>query len=304
MTNPNVLYSVTGRYMAGQKLVAYHLVGEDGSQAQETKDRVIYLIRNGIITNMRLQIAEDGDTIIRGKGVNLNNLPVFDIKKQKFRDDDISQSVANSGVNVSKRVDSANRMGQYTILRRIMYKTTCMGYEVQSYNGDIYRKKKEQVVELAVQRLISNAIAQKTVDMKTGKIKIGLRGVNCELKKLPILIVSKQGKIVDPKADKSVLTIRGAYLKRAGVIRELNSGKQKAFKHGEFLVCYPDGSLDITSKDYLVKYYKQDTERDNATCDDYLDDVNNYSIEIFGANPIVVNPNLVKSWMILKPIGA
>ena len=95
MVNPNVLYSVTGRYMDGQKLVAYHLVGEDGSQAQEGKERVIWLIGKGVITNMRLQSGTNGEVIIRGKGVNLNNLPVFDIAKQQFREDETSQAAAN-----------------------------------------------------------------------------------------------------------------------------------------------------------------------------------------------------------------
>ena len=123
MVNPNVIYNVTGRYMDGQRLVAYHLVGEDGSQAKEPKERVIILIQQGLISNMRLQVGANGEAIIRGKKINLNNLPVYDEGKQQFRHDDISQSAANSSVSVKKStVDNANPMGQYRILK-MRYKT-------------------------------------------------------------------------------------------------------------------------------------------------------------------------------------
>ena len=138
MVNPNTIYSVTGRYMDGQKLIGYHLVGEDGSQAQVSKEQVIWLIGKGAISNMRLQIGTNKEIIIRGKGVNLNNLPVFDQGKQQFRNTDASQAAANSKVSVARsNVSDANPMGQYKILKRIMYKNNCLGYEVVDHSGKV-----------------------------------------------------------------------------------------------------------------------------------------------------------------------
>lgn len=302
MINPNVLYSVVGRYMDGQKVIGYHLVGEDGSQAQESKERVIRLINKGTITNMRIQVGTDKEPILRGKGINLNNLPVYDQGKQQFRKTGISQTVVNSAVNVNKKIDGINPMGQCRILRRVMYKTQCLGYEIQYYSGEIKRKSRQQVINLAVERLISNAVAQKCTRPGSNTPEIILRGVGCDLKKLPILIVNEQGKIVDPLADKSKLTVRSVYLKHAGVLRNKMNGKDKQFNAGDFIICNPDGSMDIQSRDYVNKVYKQDHERNNAICDDYLNNASSYCIEMFGGKPIDLSEKMIKSWAILKPI--
>ena len=89
----NMKYKATGRYMDGKNLIGYHIVAIDDEsiQARETRDRIIYLTSRGCIVNMRLQKDDKGDIIIRGKGTNLNNLPVFDIGKEKYRNTDYKQ---------------------------------------------------------------------------------------------------------------------------------------------------------------------------------------------------------------------
>jgi len=301
MINPGVIYNVTGRYMNGREVIGYHLVGEDGSQAQENRERVIFLIGKGAIANMRIQIDANKEIILRGKGVNLNNLPVYDQGKQQFRNNNISQSAANTGVSVSKHVDCANPMGQYRILRRIMYKNKCLGYEVQDYSGAITRKKREQVINLAVARLISNAVAQKCTRPNSTVPEVILRGVGCDLKALPILIVNDQGKIIDPLTDKSKLAVRGVYMKHAGMLHNNISKKDTFFEAGDFIICNPDGSIDIQKKHIAEKSYVQDKNRDSAVCDDYLTNAKYYSIEIFGGNPITLGEQIIKSWAILVP---
>lgn len=291
--NPNVLYRVTGRYMDGQKLIAYHLVGEDGSQAQEGKERVIWLIGKGIITNMRVQSTVDGEAIIRGKGVNLNNLPVYDIAKNKFREDENSQAAAN-GVN------SANKLGQYTILKRVMYKNQCLGYEVQDYSGKITRKSRKNVIDLAIQKLISNAVAVKCKRPGKEISDIILRGVNVDLKKLPILIVDDQGKIIDPTKNKCGITVRGAYMKKNGIIKDIQNNKVIQFKCGDFILCGANGDIVVKDRLEVEKNLDKDTSTNKAICDDYISESPRYQIEIFGNKPIYLTSNIIKSWTILK----
>ena len=302
MTNANVFYNVTGRYMDGQKLIGYHLVGEDGSQSRESKERVIYLIGKGIITNMRLQNGPDNEVIIRGKGINLNNLPVYDIVKEKFRNDDVSQAAANSGVKSNEnKVKNANNMGQFTILRRVMMKNKCLGYEVRDYSGKVTRKSRKDVIKLAVQRLISNASAQKVVRNDALVPEVILRGVGCELNKLPILIVTEDGKVIDPLADKTKTTIRAVIMKHAGLLKNNEKHKSKQFKSGDLIVCMPDGRIDVKDVDFVRNNYKRDFARDKALCDDYINGVEKYTIEIFGNQEVALKPEMVLSWNILAP---
>lgn len=302
MVNPNVIYKVTGRYMDGQKIVGYHLVGEDGSQAQENKDRIIWLISKGRISNMRIQVGTNKEIIIRGKGVNLNNLPVYDSVKQQFRGDQASQQAANSAVQVDNNVSEANAMGQYTIIKRIMFKNSCLGYELQDHSGAVVRKKRDDVINLAIQKLISNAVAQKYTKQGETVAKVIIRGIGCDLSKLPILIVNEDGKIVNPVQESTELAIRGAYMKRSGIIHDSINDREITFKAGDFILCEADGNISIKSRLDTENEYEIDTSGSKAICDDYLDIAGHYSVEILGSKPIKLSENIIKSWKILKPI--
>lgn len=305
MVNPNVVYRVTGRYMDGQKVIGYHLVGEDGSQAQESRDRVIWLIGKGVITNMRVQLGADGEEIIRGKGINLNNLPVYDPNKDKYRNTESSQQVANSGVSVKKSsVAGVSPMGQYTITHRIMIKNKCLGYQLIDYSGAVTRKKRDEVIKLAIQKLISNAVVQRYTKPETNKPELILRGVNCELSKLPILVVSDNGKIVDPTKNKDGFTVRSAYMKHSGIIHDTVNNIRIPFKAGDFVICEANGAIIIKDRLSVEKLYKKDTESAQAFCDDYLDTASNCYIELFGSKPIQLTKAMIKSWIILKPIAS
>lgn len=302
MINPNVMYSVTGRYVDGNKVLGYHLVGDDGSQSRETRERIIWLIGKGIISNMRTQVDEDGNILIRGKGVNLNTLPKFDVAKQKYSNSNISQEVANSKVDISKStVDNIDKMGQYKILRRIMYKNNCLGYEVQDYSGKITKMKRDNVINFAMQKLICNAEARKYIDSGSNTPKITLRGVGCELSKLPFLIVTDKGEIVDPAKETDKFTVRGAYMKCGGIIKQVSTGKTKAFRNGDFIVCKLNGDINILSRIEMESKYTIKNDESKAACDDYLYNMGSYQIELFGNKPINLTGDMVKSWTIFKP---
>jgi hypothetical protein len=302
MINSNVLYKATGRYMDGQKVIGYHLVGEDGSQSQENKERVKYLIKSGIIVNMRLQTGENGEEIIRGKGVNLNNLPVFDLGKQTFRNDSASQSAATSKVPVKKSpVADVNLMGQYKLTKRIMLNGKCIGYEIQDYSGATQRKDINTIKQLAYQRLINNAVTNKYTN-ESGETVVKLRGVGGDLANLPILIVNEQGKIVDPSVGHTSFSVRAAYMKHSGLIVDTTTNRSLQFRTGDFIVCEADGRLSIKSRQEMEATYRRDTESSSAVCDDYFVRSNRYSVEIFGGAKVVLNASMIKSWAIFKPM--
>lgn len=297
MTNTNMEYRVTGRYMDGQKVVAYHLVGEDGSQAQESKDRVIWLIEKGLVSNMRIQTGTNGEVIIRGKGINLNKLPVFDQTKQQFRSDNISQEVANSKVNVS--ATNVNKMGQYTITRRIMKKNSCLGYELRDYSGHICRKTRDDVIQLAIQKLISNATAHKVIIKSTNRTEIILRGIGVELRSLPYLIVGDNGTLINPN-NKNNITVRALRVSDSGVLKNTLSGDIVTFIKSNYIICLPNGNVEVLSEDEVNNKYtvlKEDWA--SATCDYYIKD-ELFSIEIFGEPIVKITQQLVQDWTIMK----
>lgn len=308
MINPNIIYNVTGRYMDGQKLLAYHLVGDDGSQACETKERVIYLIGKGIIANMRIQSGTNGNVIIRGKGVNLNTLPVFDNGKNQFRSDGLSQAAENTQVPITKSaIPNINQMGQYRIIKRIMHKNRCLGYEVQDYSNSIKRFSREKVMELAIQKLVNNAVANKVTSKDENgqtKINVVLRGVGCDLNRLPILLADTKGNIIDPMKNMDSLSIRGASMKRSGIIKDMVRNKTIQFRTGDVVICEPSGNISVRNKLDVSKRYVAGSASDTAVCDDYLNASSGYSIEVFGSKPVQLNPNIVRSWAVLKPAKA
>ena len=166
------------------------------------------------------------------------------------------------------------------------------------YSGKITRYKRDTVLELAIQKLICNATATKFTDKDTGKTTISLRGVGIELKQLPYLVVDANGKIVDPT--KSVgTTVRGAYMKRNGVIRDLCTNKVITFRAGDYIICNANGTINVLDRLDVEKEYDIDRNSKSALCDDYISD-DKYNIEVFGTKPIKLTSIMIKSWAILK----
>jgi len=286
--------------MKGREVVAYHLLGEDGSQAQENKDRIIWLIGKGQIDNLRIQFGENNEAIIRGKGINLNKLPVYDIGKGKYRDDLSSQAV-NSGVDVAKSdIADISKMGQYTIQKRIMSGKYCVGYEVTSYDGKVKRLSRQNVIDLAVQRLISNAEAQKVKDPKTDKLVLILRGKNVDLSKLKSLVITSSGEIIDPENSVNELDVRYTLATAGGVIRDSKENTVEQFNRGDYIIC--NASCYITAvpnAKFVQQYIKSNNTK--AVCDNLLDE-SRFTIEIFGDDRKAIDRDSVRNWGVARPV--
>lgn len=300
MASVNLTYRVTGRYMTGPTVTAYHLVGDDGSQVVASKDRIIYMIGKGLVENMRVQASSEG-IILRGKGINLNTLPIFDTAKGNFRNNQASQVAASTNV-APKKNSSVSPMGQLRITKRIMYKTNCLGYIVVDLSGAEKKLSRKKVVELAAERLISNAVVQKYTPKGETDYQLILRGVGCDISSLPIIPVDQNGNIIDPSSlsKEEYLYMRAVRMKRGGIIYDNKKNNRLPFESGDYLVCGINGILrTIKSVDANARI-TLDNSIKSAVCDDCLDNLANYPVEIFGSSARVLNPDQVKKWPIVK----
>lgn len=298
-TNVNI-YRVVGRYMSGSTVSGYHLVGPTGNQLHVTKERLIYMIGKGFIENMRVQSSGE-ELILRGKGINLNKLPVYDEKHSKFRDNEASKSAEGTKV-IPKRNSGINPMGQLKIIKRIMYKTNCLGYMVRDFSGKEMKLSRKKVIALATEKLISNAIVQKYNAPGETEPRIILRGVGYNLSELPAVIVDKNGNIIDINKDPSLIKLRAVKMKRGGIVYDKEKNKKMPFEPGDYLVCGLKGVIRPVKNNEVVLKFKIAKEDNVALCDDYLENLANYPIEIFGALARELKPEQVIKWVIIKPI--
>lgn len=300
MTSKTITYRVTGRYMSGSAVEAYHLVGEDGSQMRANKERIIYLIGRGQIENMRLQ-SNGSELIIRGKGINLNSLPIFDTNKNNFRDNPASQAVA--ATNVSPKKDSGiNVMGQMRLVKRIMYKTSCLGYIVADVNGVEKKIDRNRVIKLATQKLISNAVVQRWSPKGSTQSQLILRGVGCDINQLPVVTVDQNGNLIDPNeiAKQEYIYTRAVRMKRGGIIHDTVKNKNLSFESGDYIICGINGTLRPIKSDVAKDILILDNSGNSAVCDEFLSNLEKYPVELFGGAVQSLKDTQVKKWPIVK----
>ena len=300
MANLNITYRVTGRYKAGSAVTAYHLVGEDGSQIAASKERVIYMIGKGQIENMRIQSSGD-EMIPRGKGINLNDLPIFDINKQEFRNNRASQIAASTSVTPKKN-SGVNPMGQLTLIKRIEYKTNCMGYVVTDFSGNERQLSRKKIFELAAQKLISNAVVHKYTPKGSNSYQLILRGADCELAKLPKVTVDRYGNVIDPEKisqEKKVL-MRALRMRRAGILYDNKKSLKMTFEPMDFILCGINGVLRVVKSGDAEKMFIMSNEGKAAVCDEFLDNLELYPVELFGAQAKTIRPDQVAKWPIVE----
>lgn len=294
------IYRVVGRYMTGSAVVGYHLVGSDGSQVKASKERVIYMIGKGLVENMRVQ-SLDTEIILRGKGVNLNTLPIYDLNKDAFRDGVKSQEVANTNVK-PKRDSGVNPMGQMEIIKRIMYKTNCLGYILKDRSGKEMKLSRDKIIDLGVQRLLSNATVQKYTDNNTGETKLILRGVGCDLTELPSLIVDETGKIIDINKTTDEIRMRIVRMKRGGIVYDKGKDKRLTFEAGDYLICGKNAVVRPIKHVDLISKFEIINGENSAVCDNNLVNLENYPIELFGNKVQMLTPQQVINWQVVRAV--
>lgn len=301
MAGMNITYRVTGRYMSGSSVEAYHLVGEDGTQTVANRDRVLFLIGHGQIENMKIQFS-DGEAIIRGRGVNLNTLPIFDLGKREFRGNPASQVATNTAVN-PRVANNGAAMGQYTITKRIMYKNNCIGYVVRDMSGAEKRIRRAKAIELAHSRLLSNAVVNRFTPAGGGEPQIILRGVQgTNLNELPVIAVDQNGNVIDPTevAKQKIVYMRAAKMSRGGIIYDKRNNRKLGFSSGDYILCGVNGALRAIKSTDATGIFTIAKDTSAAVCDEFLQNLANYPIELFGGSITTLTGDQVKRWPIVK----
>ena len=300
MGNMIITYRVTGRYMTGSTVSAYHLVGCDGSQIIANKDRIIYMIGKGLIENMRLQVSGD-EMIIRGKGINLNNLPVFDTNKGDFRSNQGIKNPNTLGGN-NRRNNGVNPMGQLTLIKRIMYKQSCLGYIVVDHLGVERKLSRDRVVELAAQHLLSNAVVQKYSQRESnGNTQLILRGMGCDIRNLPIVTVDENGNIVDTENsnDKSI-SVRAVKMKYGGILYNRENNTKLVFEPTDYMICTLDGRLKILKNSESKRI--ESLNKPLKSRAESLEKLSMYPVEIFGRPIQTLSADTIRKWPMVKII--
>jgi len=144
--------TIVGRYMDGPTVTGYHLLGENGEQRRVSREQLIFLVGKGVITNCKGQFHKD-EVLLRGVGINLNNLPVVNDKTGELR------RTENIG-RIARGATTEQALTQIMIVGRIVKGNKTVGFTVANAGGqtkDISRKTAE---ELAEKLKIGNARVQ------------------------------------------------------------------------------------------------------------------------------------------------
>lgn len=169
-------YTIVGRYMDGKEVVAYHLTSDSGKSGRYTREQVIYLVGRGQILNCTGQIYQD-KLLLRGKGIELNDLPVMQ-EDGRFK-------AGNNIGHVRRNTSAVDAMEQVVIVSTIKDGNAVVGYIVKNAGGQMKSIARNNLIQLAKEGKIGNA----RVQMYQGREL--LRGVNCDLSALPSRDVHK-----------------------------------------------------------------------------------------------------------------
>ena len=167
------MYQIVGRYMDGKAVTAYHLQSlETGKAGKYTREQVAYLVGRDQVTNAEAQIYQD-KLLLRGKGMSLDDLPVQQENGTLSRTENIGK--------VRKGVTGGDAMTQVLLVGSVKAGTRTLGYVIQNAGGGKSVIKRDELIEMA--RTGRVGIAR--VQQYNGKYI--LKGVNCDLSKLPVI---------------------------------------------------------------------------------------------------------------------
>lgn len=285
----NTVYKVVGRYMSGAEVEAYHLESIDGKRSVKAKKSiVIMLAARKQIVNMRVQYSGE-DVIIRGNGINLNKLPVYDLNKEAMRN--------KNNTNINKN----GPISQYRITKRIMYQNKCVGYEVTSSKDESANVNRSKAIELATAGRIANAEAQR-YNGPDGMPRVILRGVQCDLKSLPMVYVDVNGNIITKESENNKVNVRVVQVKKPGILYNDREKQRKMFEANDFIVCTPNGKLNILKRESAVGKLtplNRDIEV-KAAGDNNLANIGDFSIEFLGEQKRQMTASIIYKWIVCR----
>lgn len=166
-----VSYSIVGRYMNGKEVTGYQIQSTKGESKRVTREQLCLLVGRGDITNCTGQVYKK-KVILKGKGININDLPIVDEKNSKVKNTDKIGAI-------KKGTSNTDAVNQLMIVRKLVSGGKPVGYVLRNAGGAERKIKRDEVVTLAKNGGIGNA----RVQMYKGKPL--LRGVGINLNALP-----------------------------------------------------------------------------------------------------------------------
>lgn len=158
-----IKYKVVGRCMDGVKVIGYVVINNLGIKEYKVKDELYQLALDKHVVNCSAQLYDD-KVVLKGIGCQLAKLP----KLNKY------------GETIEK---VENNTKTAIIVGKITDRKEVVGYRVQFNDGNNINYKnisRDKLLILAKNKKIDNA----RVQMLNNKML--LRGVNCDLTKLPV----------------------------------------------------------------------------------------------------------------------
>ena len=276
MTSKNTNYIVTGRYMDGNKVIGYHLVGDNGSEVRESRERIIRLISMGLVKNMRLQDGPNQTLIIRGKGVNLNELPVYDPNKNKLR-------------NIENKVNILNNIRKYNIVKKIYsIDNKLLGYVIKDTTyGDNKVVKAQNIVDMINRGIIENAVLSQVGNKKIVRIHDDVQ-----------IAYSRDGKILNTN-EKQNLTVRALRVEKPAILRDNLNNTSKQLNAGEFIILDVNGNLRILDSEQIAKEFNK-ANVSIANSDLTKNRVKGIDIEFLGINKTFSIESIMEKGQILS----
>jgi hypothetical protein len=235
------VYMACGVYKEGDKITAYRLMKSDGSTVDVSRERLIRMITEGCVHNMRVQITSGGE-VIRGKGINLSNLRVYSAESDKIK--------------------------EYNIVKRIIKKKKCIGYEVVDTDGGSKNISVKTAYKMISDGSIVNAdIAKKNINGKEYTVIVG-KGI--KLSSLEEVIITN-GKMLNDKNKESV-TCRVLETMSSGIIYDKENDTMQRFIKGQVIAYNPNGRMYVLSKDSIEYTEKKtaDSDSNEDRCEEYI----------------------------------
>lgn len=281
------IFRVTGRYMTGTEVTGYHLINlTNGASLIANRERAIAMVGRGQVENMRIQYNGD-DVQLRGKGINLTKLPVYDMKSNSIR-----------GQNNAEPQKQKNGLGRFTIVKRVMYKTACVGYVLTDASGKEVNISREKVQDMAIKGLIKNADAQRYTPTGQTNSTIVIRGVGCDLKSLPVVVIDKNGESFDTSAKSQNTFVRASRLNKAGILYTAD-GLKRTFESGDYIIVLPTGKVTVL-KAADARSKLSPSQNKTALCDNSMAKIGEYCIEFYGMKKCKLSASIVLGWQVVE----
>lgn len=196
ITGVGLQYKITGRYMNGSSVTAYHIVGTDGRSMKASKELVAYFAGKGMITNARIQTnTDDGSISLRGVGISLNDIPVLNERTGEIRQRHGGEVIGKVGVG---KIDNS----KFEIAARLFVGPTLVGYVLRDNEGRERKLDRSTVIKFAKDNRILNA----KVTQSNGTDV--LRGTTVAIDELPRINISRDrdGAVkITPKATDDIV---------------------------------------------------------------------------------------------------